>query len=164
MDCFINEDGRNETSKYFFSEACEVADQKTTLHSYHSKQDKHDPETNPTAPWEKFHMIYTAKLKYNNKQSELFNWAQITVRLKPVVSLRARHLRHSDWLWGRFCFPGLTNWEKVILTDKVQFEKVLPEQTTCLKLKFQHVWTVVWISKQSTVGKNMVIGAFTHTS
>lgn len=68
MDCFIDEDGRNETSKYFFSEACEVANQKTTLHSYHSKQYQHDPETNPTAPWQKFHMIYTAELKCNNKQ------------------------------------------------------------------------------------------------
>jgi len=68
VDGFIDEDGRNETSKYFFSEACEVADQKTTLHSYQSKQDQHDPETNPTTPWQKFHMIYSAKLKCNNKQ------------------------------------------------------------------------------------------------
>ena len=75
VDCFIDEDGRNETSKYFFSEACEVADKKTTLHSYHSKQDQHDPETNPTAPWEKLHVINTTKLKCNNRQpSAHLNW------------------------------------------------------------------------------------------
>ena len=39
VDCFINEESRNKTSKYFFSEPSEVAHQETAFHSHHTKQD-----------------------------------------------------------------------------------------------------------------------------
>lgn len=169
MDCFINEDGRNETSKYFFSEACEVADQKTTLHSYHSKEDQHNPETNPTAPWQKFHMIYTAKLKYNSK--ETIRTSQLatiycTTKTSSFIMSRAPE---TNWLVVRVI---LSSWFghliKVFLTEEAQFKKDLHEKTNCLKLPlkltFQQVLTAVWISEQTTVGKKMVTDTFTHTS
>lgn len=68
MDCFINEDGRNEISKYFFSEACEVADQKIIFYSYYFKEDQYNLEINLIALWQKFYMIYIVKLKYNSKE------------------------------------------------------------------------------------------------
>ena len=69
MNCFINEDRRDETGKYFFCEPGEIADQETTFQGHHTKQNDHDPEADPTAPREEFQFINVTKLKENKTPS-----------------------------------------------------------------------------------------------
>lgn len=63
MKGFIDEDCRDETGKYFFSESCEVTHQETTFQRNHTKQNDHDPKTNPTAPGKELQLINLTKLK-----------------------------------------------------------------------------------------------------
>ena len=61
----IDKDCRYEKLKNVLSEAGEVLDQEAAFQCNYTKQDNHDPETNPTAPGQEFHIILLTKLKCN---------------------------------------------------------------------------------------------------
>ena len=60
---FVDEDCRDKKLKDVLCEACKVFDQEATFQSNHTKQNDHDPKTNPTTPCEELYIIRLTKLK-----------------------------------------------------------------------------------------------------
>ena len=99
MDRFIDKYCRDETGKYFFSEASKVTHQEAAFQRNYTKQDNHDPETNPTAPWQELQVIDATKLERNQTTNMVFYQARFLEEQDDVV---VRLLASIPTMWVEF--------------------------------------------------------------